>query len=113
MASQWMKRGRDYAGRSKPGPYNWRRSDHADTGRSVLRPYKRGMGSLAGEVELGIEVRCFAERINERDCIWGGGDGLVEGAVSGGAGNGDFVQGVAAGSGAADVDEQPRPGGGG
>jgi len=28
-------------------------------------------------------------------------------------GDGDFVQGVAAGGGAADADEQPRPGGGG
>jgi hypothetical protein len=41
----------------------------------------------------------------ERDCFGDGGYGVVEGAVSGGAGDGDFVQGVAAGGGAADVDE--------
>ena len=38
---------------------------------------------------------------------------VVEGAVSRGARDGDFLQGVAAGSGAADVDEQSGPGGGG
>src|ERR1700757_2566534 len=52
-------------------------------------------------------------KICECDGIWGkGGVGIVEGTVSRGAGNGDFLQGVAAGSGAADVDEQSGPGSG-
>src|SRR4029077_7168146 len=42
-----------------------------------------------------------------------GGGRIVEGAVSRGAGDTDFLQRVAAGSGAADVDEQSGPGSGG
>src|ERR1700731_3540762 len=42
-----------------------------------------------------------------------GGGGIVEGAVSRGAGDSDFLQRVAAGSGFANVDEQFGSGGGG
>src|ERR1700688_192614 len=42
-----------------------------------------------------------------------GGGGIVEGADTGGSGDGDFLQGVDAGSGFADVDEQFGSGGGG
>src|SRR6202022_1828191 len=58
--------------------------------------------------------RLYAEsEIHGRDGIGrkGGGE-IVEGAVSCSAGDGDFLQGLAAGSGAADVDEQSGPGSG-
>src|SRR6266404_2258540 len=51
-----------------------------------------------------IEERCGIGRK--------GGGGIVQGAVSCGAGYGDFLQGLATGSGTADVDEQPRSGSG-
>src|SRR5260370_34142734 len=47
------------------------------------------------------------ERIHERDGTGREGGGrIVEGAISRGAGDADFLQGLAAGSGFADVDEQ-------
>src|SRR5258708_9876300 len=59
--------------------------------------------------------RSAAEReIHECNGAWeSGGGGIEQRAVSGGAGDGDFLQGVAAGSGAPDVDEQSGSGGGG
>jgi hypothetical protein len=57
------------------------------------------------------ELRWAAERkFDEWDCTRNGsgafgGGGIVARAVSGGAGDGDFLQRVAAGGGAADVDE--------
>src|SRR5216684_8699224 len=53
-------------------------------------------------VSMGAETE-----IHECDGAWRkGGGGIVEGAVSRGAGDADFLQGMAAGSGVADVDEQ-------
>src|SRR2546427_13039715 len=56
-----------------------------------------------------------AEReIHGRDSAGdGGGGGIVKGAISRAAGDADFLQGMAAGGGAADAAEQPRSGGGG
>src|SRR6266481_6307507 len=62
---------------------------------------------MSGREEI-HEFDTVAERVRN-----GGGGGIVEGAISGGARDDDFVQGMAAGSGAADVDEQPRSGSGG
>src|SRR5579859_894452 len=60
-------------------------------------------------VSMGAERKFHGSDGAERE----GGGGRVEGAVSRGAGYGDFLQGVAAGSGVADVDEQPGSGGSG
>src|SRR5260370_9534181 len=52
--------------------------------------------------------------MREADCARNRGrSGIGEGTISRGAGNADFVQGVAAGGRAADANEQPRSGGGG
>src|SRR5579859_1581489 len=67
-------------------------------------------------VQMGVAcVSMGAERENHGCyCTWGyGGGGIVEGAYSCGSGEGDFLQGVGAGSGFADVDEQLGSGGGG
>src|SRR6266849_10634930 len=53
-------------------------------------------------VSMGAETE-----IHECDGAWRkGGGGIVEGAISRGARDADFLQGLAAGSGVADVDEQ-------
>src|SRR6266849_4497906 len=58
--------------------------------------------------------RKFDERDHTRNGAGNGGGGRTgERAVSGAAGDGDFLQGMAAGGGAADALEQPRSGGGG
>src|SRR6266852_1718506 len=70
---------------------------------------------LGGGCKRGWRVLvCATEsKIHEGDGTGrSGGGGIVEGAVSRGAGDGDFLQRMAAGSGAADVDEQSGPGSG-
>src|SRR6266404_1703292 len=64
-----------------------------------------------------IEVACVSmgaeSKIDERDgARRKSGSWIGNGTVSCGAGYGDFLQGLATGSGTADVDEQPRSGSG-
>src|SRR6266404_3704457 len=58
-------------------------------------------------------VSMGAESKNRECDNIGRGSGIVQRAVSGGSWDGDFLQRVAARGGAADVDEQSGPGGGG
>src|SRR5258708_28889876 len=71
-------------------------------------------GRIARRMQKGMAWVSMGAESKNRECDdTGRGSGIVQRAVSGGSGDGDFMQRVAARGGAADVDEQSRSGSGG